>query len=379
MKHTRSETILFAVNEAAFFISHRLPLAERARQLGFDVVVVCGAGTGEEALQELGIRYRTITLSRSGFNPYQEWHSYRQLRRIYRLESPRLVHQVTIKPVIYGTRVARSLGIPCVVNAIPGMGFVFTRRGPIADLRRRTVNILYRIALRHPNMKVIFQNRDDMESFTRNEIVTREQSILIRGSGVELSNFENAPEPEGPIVFLLVARMLKDKGVREFVRAARQVRRRYPTWRFLLVGDVDPGNPSSLSQETIEKWQSSGVVEWLGQRKDIADLMNNSHVVCLPSYREGLPKTLLEAAAAGRPMIATDVSGCREVVRDGVTGCLVPPRDVRALVEAMVALGTDETRRARMGSAARERAENLFSIEDVVQDTFLIYQELMLE
>jgi len=225
-------------------------------------------------------------------------------------------------------------------------------------------------------MKVIFQNRDDLETFTRNTIIARDQTLLIRGSGVDLTCFKQTPEPPEPVVFLLVARMLKDKGIREFVRAARAVKSSYPAWRFLLAGDTDPGNPSSLSRDTIEKWHASGVVEWIGQQADIARLMGMSHVVCLPSYREGLPKTLQEASAVGRPMIATDVSGCREVVRDGVSGTLVPARNVDALAEAMIALGVDEPRRVRMGKAARERAEALFSIDDVVRDTFLVYQEL---
>ena len=376
MKHTRSDTILFAVNEARFFISHRLPLAQEAKKLGFDVVVVCGEGTGEKEFEQHGIRCRTVQLTRSGFNPLQEWRSYRQLRRVYHRENPVLVHQITIKPVIYGTHIARSLNLPAVVNAIPGMGFVFTRRGWLARLRQNIVNRLYRFALKHKNMKVIFQNRDDLETFTRNTIIARDQTLLIRGSGVDLTCFKQTPEPPEPVVFLLVARMLKDKGIREFVRAARAVKSSYPAWRFLLAGDTDPGNPSSLSRDTIEKWHASGVVEWIGQQADIARLMGMSHVVCLPSYREGLPKTLQEASAVGRPMIATDVSGCREVVRDGVSGTLVPARNVDALAEAMIALGVDEPRRVRMGKAARERAEALFSIDDVVRDTFLVYQEL---
>jgi len=175
----------------------------------------------------------------------------------------------------------------------------------------------------------------------------------------------------------LVARMLFDKGVGEFVAAARQLKRRHSDWRFLLIGDVDAGNRSSLSVGELRAWQDEGVIEWLGHRDDIAWQMAAAHVICLPSYREGLPKTLIEAAAAGRPAIASDVPGCREVVRDQVTGLLVPPRTVAPLVDAMSRLGGDAGLRARMGEAARRSIEHGYSVDDVVKETFLVYERAL--
>ena len=376
VSHDRRK-ILFVVNDAGFFKSHRLQLAQEAVARGYEPVVVCGTSTGEAALGEFGIRCRSFGLSRSGLNPLRDLTSFVQLLRIYRDEAPDIVHHVTIKPVIYGTLASRFARVPAVVNAIPGMGFVFTQLGFRARVIRNLVNVLYRAALSHDNMRFIFQNREDLQSFVEHTVIPEKLTYLIRGSGIDLSEFPFTPEPPGPVSFMLVARMLSDKGIREFVGAARSVRVLQPQWRFVLVGGVDPGNPSSLTEAELEAWHAEGVVEWLGHRTDIRALLAQSHVVCLPSYREGLPKSLLEASGIGRPMIASNVPGCREVVRDGITGLLVEPRDSTALADAMLRLGQDQVLRTRMGRAARERAEALYSIEDVVRDTFLIYDELL--
>lgn len=374
----RPITLLFTVNEARFLVSHRWPLVQEALRRDMRVSVVCGVDSGEEELRDLGITVHTIALTRSDFKPLQELQTYRALCRLYRTLQPDIVHHVTIKPVIYGTRAAYASGVPAVVNAVPGMGFVFTRRGNFAAIRRAFVNQLYRSALRHPKMRVIFQNSEDMRGFLAHGIVQREDAVLIRGSGVDLTQYPVSEPPSGMVRFILVGRMLTHKGVREYVNAARIVKSEYPEWEFQLVGDVDPGNPTSLPREQLLRWQTEGVVAWLGYRKDVPALVRNANVVCLPSYREGLPKSLLEASAAGRPMITTNVPGCREVVRDGVNGLLVPSRDPIALATAMRQLGQNEAARLRMGGAARERAEALYSIEDVVRHTFLVYEQLSL-
>jgi len=376
VSHDRRK-ILFVVNDAGFFKSHRLRLAQEASARGYEPVVACGRSSGEAALCEYGIRCRTFALSRSGLNPIRDLNTFVALLRIYRDEKPDIVHHVTIKPVIYGTLASRLAHVPAVVNAIPGMGFVFTQRGFTASVVRNLVNLLYRIALVHGNMRFIFQNREDLQNFVQHTVIPEPQTYLIRGSGIDLNDFPYTPEPPGPVSFVLLARMLSDKGIREFVEAARRVRSSQPQWRFVLVGGVDPGNPSSLTEAELEAWNAEGVVEWLGHRSDVPAILAGAHVVCLPSYREGLPKSLLEASAIGRPMIASNVPGCREVVRDGITGLLVEPRDAVALADAMLRLGLDPTLRARLGRAARERAEALYSIEDVVRDTFLIYDELL--
>ena len=244
--------ILFVVNDAGFFKSHRLRLAQEALCRGYEPVVVCGAATGEDALGDFGIRCRSFDLSRSGLNPLRDLNTVFVLVRIYRQEAPDIVHHVTIKPVIYGTLASRFARVPAVVNAIPGMGFVFTQRGFSARVIRSLVNLLYRIALSHDNMRFIFQNREDLQSFVSHTVIPEQLTYLIRGSGVDLDEFPFLPEPDAPVSFVLVARMLSDKGVREFVDAARGVRRLRPDWRFVLVGGIDPGNPSSLTEAELE-------------------------------------------------------------------------------------------------------------------------------
>ncbi len=376
--------ILYVVNEARFFLSHRLPLGQQALQLGFEVVVVTAPDTGEEQLAAHGFRYIPVPLTRSGFVLLQEIAAYRELRRIYRDERPDLVHQVTIKPLIYGSFAARASKLRAVVNAVPGMGFVFSHRGVKAALLRSAVTLLYRWAFAGVPMRVVFQNSEDLREFLSRGILRKEQTVLIRGSGVALTAFES-PTAEnacdnataGSPVFVLLARMLRDKGVEEFAHAAHVVKQQYPHWRFLLAGDVDPGNPSSLSQTELHRLEQERGVEWLGHVEDVPSLLHQADVLVLPSYREGLPKTLLEASAAGLPMIASDIAGCREVVTEGVNGLLVPAREVQPLADAMRQLGEDETLRVRFGKAARDKAEAVFSIEDVVEHTFRVYQELL--
>jgi glycosyltransferase involved in cell wall biosynthesis len=340
--------------------------------------VVCGRHTGEERLEDAGIRAIPLDLSRSGFNPLAELRSMWQLWAIYRRERPDLVHQVTIKPVLYGGLIARMQRLPAVVSAISGLGHVFTTEGLLARVRRQLVQTLFRIALAHPGGRVIVQNPEDRLVVHEHLGVPWERIYLIRGSGVDLDAYEVTPEPPGPPVFALIARMLKDKGVREFISAANELKQAHPDWRFQLIGTPDPGNPSSMTVAELERWQQSGVIEWLGFQSDIPRRLQEAHVICLPSYYgEGLPKSLIEAAAAGRAMITTDMPGCREVVRHEVTGLLVPPRDAVALAKALARLGEDTLLRQHLGAAARRKAEMLFSVEDVVHDTFLIYEELL--
>jgi len=371
--------IVYVVNEASFFFSHRIRLAQEARARGARVTLICGADTGEYMASEHDLEVLTVPLSRSGVNPWTELRTLFGLIRHYRRLKPDLVHHVTIKPVVYGTLAARLLNVGGVVNAVPGLGFVFTRRGARAALRRYLVAALYRFALAHRNMRVIFQNREDLQAFVDRRIVSRDQAVMIRGSGVDLKEFQASPEPPTQaIVFVLVARMLRDKGVTEFVDAARKLRVNYPDWDFWLVGDVDPGNPASLTIDQLLAWDKAGVVHWLGHREDVPEILRLSHVLVLPSYyREGLPKILLEAAATQRAMIASRVAGCLEIVTDGVTGLAVAPRDVEDLAGAMVRLGNDAGLRARLARAARSKAEAIFRVEDVVSDTFFVYRQLL--
>ena len=363
------------VNQADFFLSHRLELAHELRALGAQPYLLCPPNTGEGKAAEHQLPVHTFRMSRSGFNPFSEIRTAMALTRLYRQLQFDLVHHITIKPVLYGTWAARRTGLPAVVNAVTGMGHVFTRTGVLAAIRRGVVNLLYHTLFAHPNMKVIFQNGEDRDTFLMRGLVPPVDAVIIRGSGVDVDQFVVTAEPAGPPVFLFVGRMLADKGVREFAAAARMLRQSHPDWRFLLLGGLDPGNPSALSERELRMWQRDGI-EWLGHRDDVAALMSASHVVVLPSYREGVPKTLLEAAASGRAIVASDIAGCREIVSQGVNGLLVPPRTTEPLAAAMERLGTQPALRQRMGSAGRIRSQ-AFSVHDVVEHTLRVYSVLL--
>jgi glycosyltransferase involved in cell wall biosynthesis len=285
---------------------------------------------------------------------------------------------VTPKPVLYGTIAARFAGTPAVVNAISGMGHVFAHNGDGMQILRGAVSAGYHLALRHKRMRLIFQNVDARADFLRRGWARADEAVLIRGSGVDVDAFRVAePRPSRVPVVSLVSRMLWTKGVREFMEAAVQLRRDGVSARFVLVGDPDPGNPASVPGETLLDWARSGAVEWWGYRSDIPRVLRESDVACLPSYLEGLPKSLVEAAAAGLPIVATDVPGCREVVRDGENGFLVPLRDARALAAALRRLLEDRALRERLGATSRERAEREFTLDAVCEAHVQLYRALL--
>lgn len=370
--------LLFVVNGHEFTAAHRLPLFRAAQEAGFEVEAI--APTGSQAarrLQREGVITHEVNLSRRGLRAWEEWRALRDLTRLYRRLAPDLVHHATIKPVLYGTLAARRAGHPAVVNAITGLGYVYTGTNWRARFLRTGVNALYRRALSYSHQRIIFQNRDDWAVLEDIGAVDPEQAVLIPGSGVDVATFTPSPEAEGPPVVVLPARLLWDKGVEEFVRAARALHARYPAARFVLVGGVDVGNPAGITEAVVRDWVAEGVVEWWGQVDDMRAVYAVAHVVALPSYREGLPKVLLEAAASGRPTVTTNAPGCRDAVLDGETGFLVPVRDSAALAERIDDLLADPDLRQRMGRAGRKRAVQEFSIENVVADTLAVYGTLL--
>jgi glycosyltransferase involved in cell wall biosynthesis len=368
--------LLFVVNEAGFFLSHRLVLAEAARSSGYDVHVATPPGDGVERITDRGFPHHPLRLSRRGSRPWSEAASLAGLVGLYQRLQPQLVHHVTVKPVLYGSMAARITGVRAIVNAVSGLGYVFIASGELARMRRRAVLAAYRVAFRGRGTRVIFQNEDDRGLFVQAGLVPRERTVLIRGSGVDLAAFRPRPEPPGPPVVVLPARMLFDKGVGEFVDAAAALRAQGVVARFVLVGDTDDGNPAAIPADRLRHWQEEGSVEWWGHRTDMAGVLSGAHVVCLPSYREGLPKALLEASAAARPIVTTDVPGCRDVVRNGENGWLVPVRDSASLTERLRELILDAGMRARFGRRGREIAEAEFGVERVVAATLALYRSL---
>jgi len=366
--------LLFVVNNPAFFLSHRLPLALAAQRAGYDVHVATMAGDSVSRIQAHGLTHHIIPMTRSGKNPLQELRTVWSLYRLFRQLRPDVVHLVTIKPVLYGGIAARLAGVPAMVSAISGLGFVFVAKGAKASVVRQVVTVLYRLALGHRNSRIVFQNGNDRDVLRDLGAVRNEQVVMIRGSGVDLSDYAAVAEPPPPIVVLMVARLLRDKGVIEFVDAARILRREGANVRMLLAGGIDPGNPASVTQADVNEWQRQGIIEALGERRDIAELYAAAHIAVLPSYREGLPRSLIEAAACGRAVITTDVPGCRDAIEPDETGLLVPSHDAQALAAAISRLANDNGLRQKMGAAGRALAEREFDIEDVCRKHLEIYQ-----
>lgn len=369
--------LLFLVNNPAFFVSHRLPLALAARDAGYDVHVATMDGPAVAEIRAHGLIHHVVPLSRSGTNPWTEARSLWAFWRLLRALRPDLVHAVTIKPVLYGGIARRLARVPAFVAAISGLGYVFMQTAGPRGLLRRVALMLYRFALAGRNSRVIFQNAADRDVLVDAGAVRPDQTVMLRGSGVDLDRFAPRPWPEEPVTICMASRLLRDKGVEEFVAAARMARDRGARLRWRLAGSPDPGNPASVDPALVRGWESAGLVEYVGECADVAALYAQSHIVVLPSYREGLPKSLIEAAACGRPVVTTDVPGCRDAVEPGVSGLLVPARDARALADAVLRLADDASLRERMGAAGRALAERDFGLAGIVQAHLTLYAELI--
>jgi glycosyltransferase involved in cell wall biosynthesis len=366
--------LLYFVTEDWYFCSHRQPLAEAALEAGFEVSVVTRVRRHGDTIRRSGLRLIPFEISRQGINPLSESRVIARLAKLYRRVRPDIVHHVALKPVLYGALAARLAGVEHVISALAGMGWLFTASSKKAEMLMPVVS--FALARMLSRGQTIVQNQDDA-ALIQKMGVRKEKIVLIPGSGVDTTVFRPQPEPHGVPLVILHSRMLRDKGVREFVEAARLLRQRGKAVRFILLGRPDPANPASIPQGKLNAWHRSGEVEWWGERTDIPEVLGQAHVVCLPSYREGLPKSLLEGAASGRPIVTTDVPGCRDVVADGDNGFLVPARQAGALADAIERLLGDAALRQRMGRRGRERVENEFSLNRVIADTMDLYRRVL--
>lgn len=369
--------LLFLVSEDWYFISHRLHLAKAAQAAGFDVAIATRIGLHGDLLDAAGLRVFPLSLKRRSRNPICELMALREIVGIYRSFKPQIVHHVALKPTIYGSAAAKIVGVPIVINALAGLGYVFTSREFYARLLQPVVLAIFRSLFRGNRLKVIFQNSDDRELMIHLGVVRGEQALLIRGAGVDIEKFTPGSPEAGRAQVIFPARMLFDKGLNEFVSAARLLKSEGSDARFILVGEPDEHNPASADTLTLNQWVAEGVVEWWGRRDDMPLVLRQATLVCLPSYREGLPKSLLEAASSGKPIVATDVPGCREIVLPGVNGLLVPPRDSRALAFAIDQLLRDSEMRERFGRNGRQLVEEQFSEETIAAQTLRLYQEML--
>mgnify|MGYP001770804580 FL=1 len=366
-----SKKILFVVNVDWFFISHRLPLALEALKRGYEVHIACGITDKKEYLESLGLIVHPLNLSRSGTGIKGEIKAFFEIYRILKEINPNIAHFVTIKPVLYGGIASRFINIGKKVFSISGLGFIFIKQGFKASIARILIKTMYRFALGERKSHVIVQNPDDKAVV--NSIV-KVPITLIRGSGVDLNQYEYKEENNGNVKVSMACRLLKDKGVFEYIDVVKILKQKLPNVEFELYGDIDIHNPASLTSDDVEKIKKDGFVNVYGFSIDIAKVFCDSNIVVLPSYREGLPKVLIEAAACGRAVVTTDVPGCRDAIEPNVTGLLCEVKDTESLARMIEKLIIDEKLRNRMGHKGRKLAEQEFDINKVVEKHFDIYE-----
>ena len=356
--------VVIALNTAWNLVNFRAGLIRALVDHGYEVVAVAPRDDHADRLEALGARYVELPMDNGGTNPVRDLWLWWRFRQMLKAERPDVYLGYTVKPNVYGSLAAHSLRIP-VVNNIAGLGAVFISQSLVTTVVRR----LYRLALKR-SAHVFFQNPDDHRLFIEGGMVDRSVTSLLPGSGIDLSRFSPAPHngrEGGAMCFLLIARMLWDKGVGEYVEAARQVRQTHPHIRFALLGFLDVENPAAISSGQMQTWVDEGCVEYWGSSEDVRNEIARADCVVLPSYREGTPRTLLEAAAMGKPLVATDAVGCREVVDDGVNGYLCEVRNAESLAMAMTKLAElPQADRLRMGMASRQKVERQFDEQKVI-------------
>jgi glycosyltransferase involved in cell wall biosynthesis len=372
--------LLFLVAEDWYFCSHRLPLAIAARDAGYEVCVVTRIAQHADEIRASGLSVIPLRhIRRSGLCPTQELTLIHEIWNIYRCEKPDIVHQVGLKPVVYGSFVAHLLGIHGVVNALAGLGFVFSSQRLLAVVLRPVIKILFFWLFKSGNSFVIVQNEHDRDVLATKVGISLSSIRLIRGAGVDLTVYRKreASRVQPPLV-VLIARMLWDKGVGDFVEAAIRIRDVGLRARFALIGIPDPENPTSVPESQLRAWHDSEKIEWWGYRSDIPDILAMASIACLPTfYGEGLPKALIEAMASECAIITTNIPGCHELVDCGRNGIAVPPGDITALTEALKVLISDPESCRKMGVAGRLMVEQMLSQEQVLKETLILYTELV--
>lgn len=369
-----SKILLFA-NTDWYIYNFRFSLAQELRNQGHEVILLSPPGDFHELMQANGFQWIPFPLSRQSIKPFGELWTIWHLIRLYRRVRPDIVHHFTIKPVIYGSLAAHILHIRGIINSITGLGHLFIDTGARTRFLRTIAKVLYRISLRRT--QAIFENPEDRDIFIQNRLIKADQSHLIMGTGVDVEKFRPTAKHNGTPVVLFSSRMLVTKGLLEFMEATRLLKQKGIKARFALAGRTDPGNPANIPQEHIDNWKDSGLLEWWGWQDDMPSTLAQADVFCLPSYREGVPNALLEAAACGLPIVTTDVPGCRDVVTHGVNGLLVPVRNAPVLADALETLLSDSKLRDQMGVAGREIAVNKFGLGKVNEETLLVYQRFL--
>jgi len=369
--------ILFVANVDWFFISHRLVIAEEVQKRGFEVIVAAEDTGRSQEIVDKGLQFINLPFSRSGTNPIKEFNTLIKFFKIYYNLKPEIIHHITLKPVIYGSIIAKLLNIKCVINAVSGLGYNFTE-GRI-NLVSKIMLSLMKYGFSN-NLCIIFQNKDDYKELSDLSVLSPKNKIyFIKGSGVSLQEFYPTPLPSfNRIKIVLPSRMLWDKGVKEFLGAAGLLRANYfDKIQFVLAGMADEDNKAGVSVNLLKQWEVGDYFKWVGHQKDIFEVYKNSHIVVLPSYREGMPMTLIEACAMGRAIITTEAIGCRECVDEGINGLKVPIKDAQSLAKAIELLVNNPNKIIEMGIASRVKAEKEFDINSVIKTHLEIYNQFI--
>ena len=368
--------LLFVVNEDRFFLSHRKAVAMAAREVGYETVIVTKDTGHRQEIEQAGFRVIDLPINPTGMNPSQELKTYRFLCDLYQQEKPDIVHHVGLKNILWGGLAAKKERVKGVVNAVSGLGGLFN--GGKLSMVTKGILWLMGYSNNRKGVKVIFQNEDDKKIFIDNYVVKPDQIEFTKGTGIDLDEYSYKEAPEdGKIRIIFTARMVREKGVCDLIEAAERLKDKYGTRiQFLLCGRLTP-NKTGVTEDYLKAHCDGEYICWLGERNDVKELLEKSHIMAFPSYyREGVPKSLIESSAIGRPIVTCDSTGCRDVVEDGVNGFLIPPKSPEVLAEKLAVLIDDKELRKSMGKASRERAEKEFSIKTVVDTHLRIYDEL---
>ena len=378
----KRKKLLYLITEDWFFCSHFLERALAAKNAGYEIIVCSKKNKNKKHIEEYGIKFQEVNFNRKNINPFYELLVLIKIINIYRKFSPDIVHHIAFKPIIYGSIAARINNIKSVINAPVGMGFAFTSDSIKAFLIRPIIKFLLKLLLssnraKNKKNRVIFENNDDLNYFVKLGAVKVKDTCLIRGAGINIDNdfVVHKRNNRSPII-ALVGRMLKDKGIYEFVNAVKILKKENIKAKFLLIGGVDDDYSSSISLEVLKKWHNEELVEWLGFVNNVDEILEKIDILCLPSYREGLPKALIEGAAKGLPIITTNTVGCKDVVEDGKNGFLVPVKNSIELAKAISILIKDEKLRFKMGCKSFEIASKKFASSIIIEQTMAIYDEL---
>jgi len=373
-----NKRLLFVISEDWYFVSHRLSLAKAAIKLGYEVALLSHFTNHRKVIEDAGIKIIEWPLNRSSRNPFQELAAIKSIFSSIRQFRPDIIHSVAMKPVIYSSIASLFTGLDNRIFALAGLGFVFTSNKRSAKLMRPFLEIAFRLLFKGNKTRLILQNPEDQQALLLAGVIKSKNIRLIRGAGVDIKSFSVNTIPTDISIISLPARMLWAKGIQDFIDCSQKINKDNTIARFVLVGTPDEQNPDSISKQKLTEWNKNSVIEWWGYQSDMPNVFHQSTIVCLPtSYGEGLPKSLLEAASCGRPIVTYDVPGCREIVIDGYNGILVKPKSVTGLVNAISQLINDSELCVKMGKNGRKLVEKHFTQEKIAEETIAVWEELL--